>query len=140
MPEDAEKEAQNDSIELLQEAKRFCADVFIAVMPDMEKTFPSEPNYKDLSYERKQFLRDLTPSSIGGEPLNIEKVENNCVEVGMPWYCIEKFIQKIKAEVALQQGVSPSASHKSQSATMATNKSEHGTTMEEDVVEEMVPV
>ena len=73
-------------------------------------------------------------------------VEENCVEVGMPWDYIETFIQKIEAEVVLQCGVSPSASPRSLSATMTTNNSGHGVTMEEnvveeeDVVEDMVPV
>ena len=79
-PEEAEKEAKNDSMELSEDAKRFCADVFNAVFPDMEKSFPSEPKYKDLSYEQKQFLRDLTPSCISDEPLDIEMVKENCVE------------------------------------------------------------
>ena len=97
-------------MELSEDAKRFCADVFNAVFPDMEKSFPSEPKYKDLSYEQKQFLRDLTPSCISDEPLDIEMVQETCVEVGMPWYYIETFMQKIKAEVVLQCGVSPTAS------------------------------
>ena len=143
---EAEKEAKNDSMELSEYEKRFCADVFNAVFPDMEKSFPSEPKYNELSYEQKQFLRDLTPSCISDEPLDIEMVKENCVEVGMPWYYIETFMQKIRAEVVLQCGVSPSASPQSLSAAMTTNKSGHGVTMEEDVVEEedivedMVPV
>ena len=126
--------------------KRFCADVFNAVFPDMEQSFPSEPKYNKLSYEQKQFLRELTPSCISGEPLDIEIVKETCVEVDMPRYYIETFIQKIKAEVVLQCGVSPSASPQSLLATMTTNNSGHGVTMEEDVVEEedivedMVPV
>ncbi len=73
-------------------------------------------------------------------------IEEHCVEVGMPWYYIETFIKKIKAEVVLQYGVSPSVSPRSLSATMTTNNSGHGITMkedileEEDVVEDMVPV
>ena len=133
-------------MELSEDAKRFCAEVFNAVFPDMEQSFPSEPKYKDLSYEQKQFLRDLTPSCISDEPLDIEMVQETCVEVGMPWYYIETFMQKIRAEVVLQCGVSPSASPRSLSATLTTNKSGHGVTMEEDIVEEedvvedMVPV
>ena len=109
LPEEAKEQAKDDSMELSEYAKRFCADVFNAVFPDMERSFPSEPTYEDLSYEQKQFLRDLTPSCVSSEPMDIDMVKETCVEVGMPWYFIEAFIQKIKAEVVLQCG-SPSAS------------------------------
>ena len=84
MPEEAEKKAKNESMELSEYAKRFCADVFNAVFPDMEQSFPSEPKYKNLSYEQKQFLRDLTTSCISDEPLDIEMVQ----ETVLKWACL----------------------------------------------------
>lgn len=69
-PEEAQKEAQKAiSGELSQEAREFYSDDLNAVLTDVEKTFPLEPKYKDLTLELKQFLKDLTPSIISDKNL-----------------------------------------------------------------------
>ena len=68
------------------------------------------------------FLRDLWPNIISGCQLDMGKIEKNCAEVCMSWFYIEMSILMIKAEVAVQCGVSPNVSPKAQSCCSPSSK------------------